>query len=116
MTRSRTQFTRVYRAANSTEAHMLRGILEQQGVPVRLIGDGLSSGFGELPMDVIQVELQVPSGFAEFARQLIEEFEQANREPVAEARLWTCAQCGELCPDEFGVCWNCHNERPQGTS
>ena len=116
MTRSPSHFVRVYRAANSTEAHLLRGILEQHRVPVRVVGDVLAAGIGELPMDVIQVELQVPSGFRQLARQLIDEYERGNREPAGESRVWICAKCGEQCPDEFAVCWNCSTERPRGSS
>lgn len=95
---------------------MLRGILEQHGVPVRVVGDGLSSGIGELPIDVIQVELHVPPGFRRLARQLIDEYERRNRVPAVDSGVWICAKCREQCPDEFAVCWNCRADRPPGSS
>jgi len=115
MISSQRRFVRVYRAANSVEAHLIRGILEQHGISVRILGDGLSSGIGELPMDVVQVEVQVPPGFSVLARQLIDEYERGNREGASVSALWACRSCGEDCPDEFAVCWNCGAERPSGS-
>ena len=112
MNRSPSSFIRIYRAANSTEAHLLRGILEQHGMPVRVVGEGLAAGMGELPMDVVQVELHVPTGFATLARQLVDEYESRNREPATTADFWVCSHCSEQCPEEFAVCWNCSAERP----
>ncbi|MFQ5635559.1 MAG: putative signal transducing protein, partial [Gammaproteobacteria bacterium] len=45
-------FVRIYRAANGLEAHMIKGMLEQHGMQVRVFGIGLSSDVGELPADV----------------------------------------------------------------
>lgn len=115
MNLSTKRFVRVYRAANSVEAHLIRGMLEQHGISVRILGDGLASGIGELPMDVVQVEVQVPPGFSELARQLIDEYERGNREGVSTTVVWRCASCGEDCPDEFALCWNCGAESPGGS-
>ena len=115
MSPSRQRFVRVYRAANSVEAHLIRGMLEQHGISVRILGDGLSSGIGELPLDVVQVEVQVPPGFSALARQLIDEYERGNREPASGRSAWTCSCCGEDCPHEFAICWNCGGERPSGS-
>ena len=52
---------RIYRAGNVTEAHVIRGLLEQHGIRVQLLGEHLSSGFGELPAEVTEVELRVPA-------------------------------------------------------
>jgi len=39
----------VYEAANSLEAHILQGVLEQQGIPSEIFGEYLQGGVGELP-------------------------------------------------------------------
>jgi hypothetical protein len=39
----------VYNAANSLEAHMIRGLLEQQNIPAYVHGEHLQSGIGEIP-------------------------------------------------------------------
>ena len=99
---------RVYRAANATEAHVIRGLLEQHDIRVRLIGEHLSSGFGELPAEVTEVELHVPAVFEQLARQLISEYEQRATSGRESGPDWICAHCGESNPADFGVCWNCN--------
>lgn len=100
-------FVRIYRAANSTEAHVIRGLLEQQGIQVHLFGEELSSGIGELPADVIEVEIHVPKGYRQLARQLIEEYEIRPSAAGEAGGEWKCQVCSEDNPATFGVCWNC---------
>jgi len=108
-------FVRIYRAANATEAHIIRGMLEQHDIRVRLRGEGLSSGLGELPAEVVEVEVQVPTGYRQLARQLVEEYE--TRSPAAgnTANDWRCKGCGELNPVTFAVCWNCQRQTGAGS-
>lgn len=105
-------FVRVYRAANATEAHVIRGLLEQYSITVRLFGEGLSSGLGELPVEVIEVEIHVPTGYRQLARQLIAEYEIRPSAAGDIASEWQCKVCGEDNPASFGLCWNC--QRPAG--
>ena len=104
-------FKRVYRAANRTEGYLLKGLLEQHGISVRLLGENLSSAMGELPADVIEVELQVPPGFEKLARELIADYERQDTGAASSA--WQCANCGEESPASFAVCWNCSKPRPE---
>ena len=106
----RDDFVRVYRAANATEAHVIRGLLEQHKINVRLFGEGLSSGLGELPVEVIEVEIRVPSGYRQLARQLIDEYEIRPSAESDTANEWTCGACGEPNPATFGLCWK--GQRP----
>lgn len=39
----------VYHATNSLEAHIIRGLLEQQNIPAYVHGEHLQSGAGEIP-------------------------------------------------------------------
>lgn len=104
------QFVRVYRAASATEAHLLKGLLEQHGVRVRVLGDGLASAVGELPADVVQVDVEVPPGFVQLARELIEEYEQGARGPINVGN-WICPDCQEHNPYSFDFCWHCRRFR-----
>lgn len=104
------EFVRVYRAANSTEGHLIKGMLEHHGMLVRIFGDGLSSGVGELPADVLQVEIQVEQGYRELARRLISEYEEYARKERFAADRWFCQECKEENPAEFDMCWKC--QRP----
>jgi|AMFO01.1.fsa_nt_gi hypothetical protein len=66
----------VFVAAGETEAQQVRGFLEAHGIPVFERGESLRLTHG-LTMDGLgQVELLVPSGFAQAARELLEEAEQ----------------------------------------
>ena len=112
MSRSRRAYTTVYRAANATEAHVLRGILGQHQIDARIIGEGLSSAMGELPVNVAEVEIQVPTGYLDRARELCRDYEQSRTAPTQTAESWRCAACREENPPTFGVCWNC--QAPQG--
>ena len=53
------EFKHLYYAANSTEAHLIKGLLENDGISTILFGEDLSIGVGELPVDVLQVEIKV---------------------------------------------------------
>lgn len=114
VSKSANTYVQVYRAANSVEAHVLRGTLENHGIPVRIVGEGLSSGIGQLPLEVVEVVVQVPSGYRDLARQLVEDYERRRQEPAGNSSDWSCARCDERCPDEFAVCWNCGAARPTG--
>lgn len=107
MSPENSEFVRVYRAANGTEAHLIKGMLEQHGIMVRIFGDGLSSGIGELPVDVMQVEIQVKRGYRKLARQLILEYESRARETDTSSTSWICSECKEENPVAFDLCWNC---------
>lgn len=102
--------TRVYRAANAIEAHLLKGMLEQSGIQVWLAGERLGAGVGELPANVIEVELRVPRRDAPAARRLIEAYEaRAGANDIHSG--WQCRMCSEQNPQGFDFCWNCRTPR-----
>lgn len=72
----------VYLAADAIQAHLLRGRLEDEGLVVHLRGEALKGAMGELPADVVQIEVQVPSEDAEQGRALALRFERDLRRPL----------------------------------
>jgi hypothetical protein len=39
-------------------------------------------------------------------------FQHGEQPPRTESKTpWTCTACGEECPGEFEVCWNCNRQR-----
>jgi hypothetical protein len=40
----------VYRAENLIDAHLVKGLLEQAGIPAFVLGEHLTGGVGELPV------------------------------------------------------------------
>ncbi len=67
----------LYAADSSIEAHLLKGLLEQQGIEVRIIGEFLQGAVGELPASGL-VQVLVPEEDYDAALATLEAFE-ANR-------------------------------------
>ena len=65
----------VYSAANNLEAHMIKGVLEQQEIPAYIQGEHLQSGAGELPAMSGLVKISVDDINREAARKIIKEWE-----------------------------------------
>ena len=68
----------VYKAADGIQAHLIRGLLEEEGIPVFIRGEALMGAIGELPATLLDVEVQVPPEFSERARELALESERAD--------------------------------------
>jgi hypothetical protein len=60
----------IYSAADAVQAHLVKGVLEAEGIPVHIGGEALLGAIGELPATVLQVTVQVPPPFAAEAREL----------------------------------------------
>src|SRR5687768_5349577 len=87
--------TMAFRAADAVQAALLRQALEENGIPTVAKGGDAAFTFGELPLDVIRVEIWVPSNLAAEASRVIAGARRpASDEPSAGA-AWTCPTCGE---------------------
>jgi hypothetical protein len=73
----------VYRAADGIQAHLVRSLLEEEGIPVHIQGEALMGAVGELPATMLEVEVQVPPEFAVRARELAL---QSDTEPAGGQR------------------------------
>ena len=69
----------VYSAANSLEAHMLKGVLEQHEIPAYISGEHLQSGFGEIPVMTGIVKISVDNANIIAAKKIIWEWEAAEK-------------------------------------
>ena len=95
------QWNAIYKAANSLEAHMLKGALEVSGIEVQLQGEMLAGALGELPANAIEVTMLVKHQQRASAQQILLDYQQ-QRKPA-----WHCAQCGEHNAGSFEICWQC---------
>jgi hypothetical protein len=83
----------LYEAANAVEAHMLRDLLEQEGITAQVQGEYLQSGIGELPAAGL-VRLTVDEADFPQARALVERWDAAQPSeptmapPRSPSRLW----------------------------
>jgi len=69
----------VFIAADVVQGHLVRSLLETEGIPVYLKGEGLRAAVGELPADVTRVEVQVPFEREDEARAIAARFEPSSR-------------------------------------
>ncbi len=100
------QWIKIYDAANSLEAHSIKGMLEIERIEVQLSGEGLSAATGELPTDVLQVGIWVREELVLSARQQLERYENT---PCSS---WKCPHCTEHNEGQFEICWQCGHDKP----
>lgn len=73
----------VYQAAHGVDAHMVRGLLEQAGIPAQVRGEYLQGALGEVPVSGM-VTVWVAEHDAARARALVLEWEQSAPDEGAE--------------------------------
>ena len=77
---SNVRMVEVYRARDSTHAHLLRGQLEEAGIPTFIEGMQLQSALGGLPTGwAVAPRLVVEAQHADQARALLEQLEALGR-------------------------------------
>ena len=104
-------YKEIYSAANATEAHLIKGLLEQKSIETNLTGEDLSIGMGGLPTDVLQVEILVNEDKFSEAMEIISCYEQTLKEPAQDGKSWECDQCSSVNPETFEICWSCQANR-----
>jgi Putative prokaryotic signal transducing protein len=101
----------LHTARHVTEAHLIRGYLESQGIATVVRGEYLTGGIGELPADLCKVWVIDDSDFAR-ADDLLQQFLQGEAARTHAHERWHCANCGENLEGQFTDCWNCGASRP----
>ena len=69
----------VYTASNSIQAHLVKILLQGEGIQAHVAGDYLQGAMGELPV-VGMMEVMVDEADLQKARTIIEEWEAGNDE------------------------------------
>lgn len=64
----------VYSASSTIDAHLVKNLLEQHGIPANIAGYYLQGGLGELPV-INLIEVQVEAEDETRARQVIDAYE-----------------------------------------
>ena len=89
---------------------MFQEMLAKEGVTCLVKNDRLSSAVGELPFMECLPELWVlDDEVYPRARLLLDSW--LKQEEESSDVLWTCADCGEQCADQFVICWKCFAAR-----
>jgi len=92
----------VHHAANLADAHLLRQLLEDAGIPVYLNGEYLQGAIGELPANT-PILLMVPDEHVEAARAIVVDWEQAAPEPVETAEQTAEESYSQSSPVSIGA-------------
>ena len=96
----------VHAARHAVEAHLIRGFLISHGISAEVRGEFLTSGWGELPVDVCSVWVTDDAQF-EAANELLVVFLKGSYARMYSGERWTCAHCGEQLEGQFTQCWSC---------
>jgi hypothetical protein len=96
----------VHVARHAPEAHLVRGFLESNGIAAIVRGEFLTSGWGELPVDVCGVWV-VEDDQHERACALLRSFLRGDAAREFQGQHWRCPQCGEDLEGQFTACWRC---------
>jgi hypothetical protein len=65
---------KIYSAQNAVDAHIVKGLLEQQGISARVNGEYLQGGIGELPLIGLVTVSVTEEDYAN-ARKVLSEYE-----------------------------------------
>ena len=100
-----------YRAPSAADAVLLVQALEAAGITTVRTGSQGTGGYGELPADVLMVEIWIPPEQAELARKTIDEVQRGGERSRPD---WTCSSCGEVNEGNFESCWSCQAPQAAG--
>ena len=96
------------------EAHIVRGLLDEDGVRAMLGGENATAVFAGLSL--AEITLQVHESDLDRAEALLDEYENNADEPglvddEPEETGWVCSLCGELVDDTATDCPSCQTPR-----
>ena len=101
----------IHTAKHPTEAHLVRGLLEADGMRALVKGDQLYGAYGELP--VLPTVWILDDTLAGYAERLVRDFLHGGAARRYGQQRWTCGRCAEVLEGQFTDCWNCGAARPQ---
>jgi hypothetical protein len=101
----------IHIARHAPEAHLVKGFLESNGISAAVRGEFLTSGWGELPVDVCSVWIEDDRQY-ERAHALLVAFLRGDYAREFQDQSWRCPKCGEQLEGQFTHCWKCGARRP----
>jgi hypothetical protein len=106
----------LYIADDPTEAHLVKGILEQYGISCEIRGEALWIARGQLPLtsETLPTIWIIDDNRYEEATELTERFKNGTLTENTGAN-WKCPECGEEVEGQFTECWQCGANRPEET-
>ena len=100
-------------AMNPTDAHLLKGVLESEGIEAVVQGEFLWSTRGEVPIttDTAPSVWVINDADYEQAMEVVKEFQSSEESSDPENKEWKCNNCNETNEGQFTECWHCGTSR-----
>jgi hypothetical protein len=96
---------RIAYATNPARAHLMLGLLEENGIRACIQGEALWAARGELPLtsESAPTLWVADEADVDLARQIL----ATHDTPLRSDDSWTCSHCNEASGTQFTNCWNC---------
>jgi hypothetical protein len=106
---------KVFIAAHPAEAHMVKGLLETEGIETIVRGEALFSSRGLTPVtyDTLPSVWVVDPEDAEDATLIIAAANSGTIPGARRERSWRCPTCNVFVGPEFVACWQCSCVEPE---
>ena len=103
---------KLYLAANAVDGHMLKGLLEQEGIQAVVRGDDFVplQGGTLFKMETRPSVWVLDDEHLPRARELADDFGRRSTPSEGSPATWTC-RCGETIEEQFTECWSCRSPR-----
>jgi hypothetical protein len=104
---------RIYIARNPVDAHLLKGVLEGDGVRTTVQGEFLWSARGEVPItgETSPSVWVVDDTDYERALETVKELQSSEGISDIQNEEWKCENCDEINEGQFTECWHCGTSR-----
>jgi hypothetical protein len=104
---------KVYSARDEVDAHLVKGILAQNGIEAVVQAEGLSGILGTVQSSAeASPSLWVSDEDETRAAAALVSVRDGAAPEAAGATPWKCPNCGEEIEPQFTECWNCGATRP----
>lgn len=106
---------RVYTASHPTDAYLLKGLLDAEGISAIIQGEALFGVRGEVPLslDTLPTVWVLNDADLDRARAIVADYAHQSPAAPTASPTWECTNCKERVEEQLGQCWNCGFLRPQ---
>jgi len=106
---------KVFTAQHHAEAHLVKGLLDAEGIGAEVRGEALFTTVEAASMiPGAQPEVWIlDSSQAQAALELVSRFSRGDAIFPKETLPWACPECGEQHEPQFHACWKCGTAQPQ---
>ena len=100
---------KIFIARHPTEAHLVKNLLESEGITAEVHGEALYSALGEIPIisDTLPSVWIWDDSLTDKAKEVIDRYLKVQNSDVSCGKTWQCPECGEVIESQFTSCWRC---------